>query len=767
MQPMKFPTSLEIIRDLYRVMGIKIEHQKGIADQKVGLAKILDDKAFNLDAPHYDEDYAIDHLVPKGFSERTRNQFVTLLKNRFFKDYKQLLRSLRFTPVLNQDEVKTLLWQNYLIPRLNQLITFCIAELGIQTNWQGENFLQDSIQYLKENSVEFKSKFANLTLEDKNYIRRFGDRDALPTAPTLKKYFPPTNHELAKNFEILSFARLLQALKIEYDISSKPENIIKLIASLHTKAMTGKTMSQHDVQAMNSRAMAIAKSMNHYPFCSEVFMSYQPIDQRFFEQTSVKEDIFIQIPKSKPIRDKAAMMLEQIETYINARSELKHYLPYIQWNKANFLVYEYQFESALELYQKAIDGLIYTDMRYITELLSETLLISCIEPKQNKLISKIANIAIKFDLKLSVIDALSLRPSRFAKAYVFEDWERAATLNSFYQYFSKKTFIDEGKNMAQFISDYKFGGTLIHNPNIEPDFNQPNIKIFIDMENRRKSPQLLYFIRHGDFKAVQQLMEKGADINAITDTAETALLFAIERLIRDPIEGQKIFDLITQQQISKDNINLATRKRKHTAMFNAIEAIRPDIVKKLLELGANPNQTGLYGKTALYLCIELLNKMRDGVTYGDIINNRDNKSPYLQDSLKRFSNGSLDAGYIEQIQSLPDTDRQKQIWNELSGIEICPDNNMDEIYTIIDMLLNAGANPNNPSCEHPIKGYTAFMLAIESDLVEAARLMLQHQASLTQTYIEPRDGRTISILDIATHFKSSQCIALIHALGKD
>lgn len=763
MQSMKFPTSLEIIRDLYTFMGIKIEHQEG-------LAKILDDKAFNLDAPHYDEDYAIDHLVPKGFSERTKNQFVTLLKNKFFKDYTQLLQHIRFTSVLDHAEVKTLLWQNYLIPRLNQLITFCIAELGIQPHWQGENFLQESIQYLKENSVEFKSKFDNLTPDDKNYIRRFGDRDALPTAPTLEKYFPPTSSESAKTFEILSFARLLQALKTEYGISSKPENIIKLIAALHTKVMTGKTMIQHDVKAITFRAMAIANSMTHYSFCSELFMSYQPIDQRFFErtilkridQTNAEHEAFIQIPQGKTMRDMVGVMLGQIETYINAHSELKHYLPYFQWNKANFLVYEYKFEAALKLYQQAIEGLIYTDMRYINELLSETLLIACLVPAQNKLIGKIANIAIKLDLKLPVIDALSLRPSRFAKPYVFEDWEREAALNSFYQYFSKKTFIDEGKNIAQLISDYKLGGTLIHNPNIEPDFNQPNIKIFIDMENRRKSPQLLYFIRHGDFKTVQQLLEKGADMNEITDTAETALLFAIERLIRDPIEGQKIFDLITQQEISKDNINLATRKRKHTALFNAIEAIRPDIVKKLLELGANPNQTGLYGKTALYLCIELLKKMRDDVTYGGIINNKDNKSPYLQDSLKRFSNGSLDVGYIEQIQSLPETYSNKRIWSELSEIEIYPDNKTDEIYSIMEMLLNAGANPNDSSSEHPIKGYTAFMLAIESNLVDEAHLMQQHNASLTQTYVDPRDGRTISIIDIAKHFKSSQCINLIH-----
>lgn len=755
MQSMKFPTSLEIIRDLYTFMGIKIEHQEG-------LAKTLDDKVFNLDAPHYDEDYAIDHLAPKGFSERTKNQFITLLNNKFFNNYNNLLQHIRFTSVLDQAEVKTLLWQNYLIPRLNQLITFCIAELGVQPHWQGENFLQESIQYLKENSVEFKSNFELLTLDEKNYIRRFGDSDALPRAFKLQGYFPINTPESIKNYELLCFARLLQALKVEYGILSKPKNIMQLIGELHSKGMAGKTMSQHDVQAINSRAMAIANSMNHFPFCSEIFMSYQPIDQRFFEQKFAKQDNFIQIPKSKPIRDKAAMMLKQIETYINEHSELKHYLPYVLWNKANFLVYEYQFESAIQLYQKAIDGLIYTDMRYINELLSETLLIGCLVPSQNKLISKIANIAIKFDLKLPVINALSLRPSRFAKSYVFEDWERAATLNSFYQYFSKKTFIDEGKNIAQLISDYKIGGTLIRNPNIEPDFNQPNIKIFIDMENRRKSPQLLYFIRHGDFKTVQQLMEKGADINAITDTAETALLFAIERLIRDPIEGQKIFDLITQQLISKDNINLATRKRKHTALFNAIEAIRPDIVKKLLELGANPDQTGLYGKTALYFCIELLKKMRDGVTYGDIINNRDNKSPYLQDSLKRFSNGSLDVGYIEQIQSLPETHSNTRIWSELSEIEIYPDNKTDEIYSIMEMLLNAGANPNDPSSEHPIKGYTAFMLAIESDLVKATKLMLKHKASLTQTYINPENGRTISIMDIAENFKSSQCIGLIH-----
>ena len=77
------------------------------------------------------------------------------------------------------------------------------------------------------------------------------------------------------------------------------------------------------------------------------------------------------------------------------------------------------------------------------------------------------------------------------------------------------------------------------------------------------------------------------------------------------------------------------------------------------------------------------------------------------------------------------------------------------------LLLQYGADPNQNTAQHPIKGYTPFMLAVEKDNAYAVDLMLKHGAQLEQSYVKADEGRRVFLPEIAEYFKANQAKGLI------
>ena len=120
------------------------------------------------------------------------------------------------------------------------------------------------------------------------------------------------------------------------------------------------------------------------------------------------------------------LMVNQINKYLTEHQEVGHLLPYIHWAKAINLVYQYQFKEALTEYELCLDGLLYRDMRYLEVLLNEILCITSLVESQNKLIGKISNLAIQFELKVGIFDPIA-RPDRFKTDFVLKNGKRSNT----------------------------------------------------------------------------------------------------------------------------------------------------------------------------------------------------------------------------------------------------------------------------------------------------------------------------------------------------
>ena len=644
-----FPTTIEIVRDLFSHMDTK--SQLSETD-----SKHLDGSSNKLFTSHYDVDLFLEQLCPKEFSDRTNLQFITLLKRNVLERYNTMLLHARLTALMNVDSIRNSLWSNYLVPSLHQLISFCITQMGITKHWKGENFIQESLSYLKNNDQNFAHfwKSDDLNPDEKNYISKFGRPDALPTPSTLKRLFLTNTESSQTYYELLCFARLLQALKIKYGFSLQHGNFIQFLAEQHNQKLKSRRISQHDTQELTFRAIAIANAQTHFAFLMEIPLSYQKLTQVFFDRTQVKRidqtDTRLASMVYSSTGETTFQLVDQINKYLTEHQEVGHLLPYIHWAKAINLVYQYQFKEALAEYELCLDGLLYRDMRYLEVLLNEMLVIASLVESQNKLIGKISNLAIQFELKVGIFDPIA-RPDRFKTDFVFEEWEKEATLVGFFKYFTAETFSDKGKEIKKLIPKI---GSLSMRMDISPDFKKVNASIYIDIEQRRKWPQLHYFVAIGEFSTARKLIEAGANVNTLTSNKESIVLLALNHITTRSDETYAFIQYVFECDFNKELLNECTAKKQTCPLNLAVEENIPKLAKLLLENGANPNITSLYGISMLYQNLGVI-----GMLNGHKIEQANDK--YLADSVRRHSNGGSDIESYKQLQSLPSHDPRKVV----------------------------------------------------------------------------------------------------------
>lgn len=288
---------------------------------------------------------------------------------------------------------------------------------------------------------------------------------------------------------------------------------------------------------------------------------------------------------------------------------------------------------------------------------------------------------------------------------------------------------------------------------ISPDFKKVNATIYIDIEKRRKWPQLYYFVAIGDFSTARKLIEAGAKINALTSNHESIVLLALNHTTAKPDETYAFIQYVFKCGFDKELLNERTAKKQTSPLNLAVEKNLPKLVKLLLENGANPNITGLYGISMLYQNLAVI-----GILNGHKAEQANDK--YLADSIRRHSNGGSDLESYKQLQSLSDHDPRKVLFEEVKKFYL-GDKKVCDAYEIFKLLLQYGADPNQNTAQVPIKGYTPFMLAVEKDNAYAVDLMLKHGAQLDQSYVKTDEGRRVFLQEIAEYFKANQAKGLI------
>lgn len=311
---------------------------------------------------------------------------------------------------------------------------------------------------------------------------------------------------------------------------------------------------------------------------------------------------------------------------------------------------------------------------------------------------------------------------------IVEDWEVKQWANNFFKIFPSKflkniesieqyhtnvdlpIFIEQGKEPKEPIKPYKKNFQL-------------DTKIF---------PQLAWFTYTGNINAVKTLLESNVNVNSLTSSSESALLFAIEAMVPlnrpyKPEIGKELFDLISQYPHDKKTINTPTDQQKITCLGQAVWTGNPEIVEKIIKMGAEIDALmSTDRKTALYRVVQYCNglsqKLGEKLKY----------TPETIDGIRRgneFFRGMTNDQVIRvwfATQQNPliqaSEERYQKHINELYK-KVCT---KEKMLKIADVLLRWGADPNLPHDINGIKGYTPLMFAAEKNNLELFKLMIEN-----------------------------------------
>lgn len=113
---------------------------------------------------------------------------------------------------------------------------------------------------------------------------------------------------------------------------------------------------------------------------------------------------------------------------------------------------------------------------------------------------------------------------------------------------------------------------------------------------------MFLYVTLGSVNVVKTLLEKGASVDALNDSDGSALLSAIQRATDS--NNREALDLLLNYPHSKETLNQPTKRKRLTPLISAVDYGEPDVVWKLLSMGANANLRGhVDDQTPLYLCI--------------------------------------------------------------------------------------------------------------------------------------------------------------------
>ncbi len=429
------------------------------------------------------------------------------------------------------------------------------------------------------------------------------------------------------------------------------------------------------------------------------------------------------------------------------------------WARARYCLFTGKLDDAIQNYLECVECCMRYDGRNLGQVLTEAFTAcSLLQTPKNDILRKFANIAIRYNLRLSKVDLdFDNLPQKFKLENVFETWELNAFRASTYEVFNEELFIVEACDFLKNIPKQKF---LILKDNLRIDLTRPNKVIKVDSQNTVKMPQLLHAIQVRDVKAVKALLDAGADVNQMSSNNDSALTMCLnDNILELTAEQRQILSMLLEHTFLPTTLNTVTSKKRLSALHLAIQIGDLELVNTLIQMGCNVNLLADSDHhSPLHITLKLLHLSQRKVTFEDMIKQTLLHPEQSQYSLHQHSAGKLK---LDDVLKNLNSPMGRKIGKELFEV-MKPKASTEQLKKIVFTLLKAGADVNQPA-KLPVSGYTPFMLALESDEYEIAKYMLDHcKADMNKSYIDPRHGQLVFPSDIMNHFESTQCKQLIN-----
>lgn len=240
----------------------------------------------------------------------------------------------------------------------------------------------------------------------------------------------------------------------------------------------------------------------------------------------------------------------------------------------------------------------------------------------------------------------------------------------------------------------------------------------VDARNEDGWTPLIFAAQRGDFAMVKLLVSKGADVNAQTSTAIGSRVLAFST------EGR---DLKLMEFLLEHGARINDRGRNgNTALYQAATQAQEDVVRFLLEKGADPNQLALRNER------------------GNVF------TPVFGAALK---------GHVKITELLLDKGGRLERRNNRGSTVLMEAAKLAH-PEVVRLLIARGANVNATGPQ----GHTAFIYAAYNGQVEALKLLLAagadpHAQATDAVY--PNDGWTYGAEKLARQQGHPEALALI------
>jgi len=440
------------------------------------------------------------------------------------------------------------------------------------------------------------------------------------------------------------------------------------------------------------------------------------------------------------------------------------------WMLARFHLHQGYLDDALDNYKLAFERVIYRQGENADSIIQEAIIVACRTVKPDKVfINRLRRMAVIFGI--DVMPSGTVKPEGKKKYEDIESWEISAFAKYFSSYFKEESFFP-GATYPPLVQP-NYGIWLIDEAEYTLDLRRPNknFKVGTDGGLIKKMPQVVYFSMQNNVDVVKQLVEAGADINKLSESGESALLFSILEMDTTDFSvksmSQALFDYIASLVHTAECLNTKTLKRNLTPLGCAIETGRLDVVRKVITLGANvETRYSRDMQTPLHGVIGLIAKH----TRPEVIRKQIEEFKYSDKSLQgiRAYGAGLVPQDLEQLRKQLVDKEDDPLWQSIEqvGLELILGNvqkytTVAELRDIALFLIEKRGNPNAKHNNTALQDFTPFMLAAEHNEAEIFKAMRSAGGDMRSSCFDQKEQRRAGLREIVYRWRSKDIATLL------
>lgn len=753
-----FPTVLEQLRNLASFFDLPIKKSKKELDELVYNKTIHPKKQQRFINDVWQE--PINKLLPEI------GKYFTLIEH--FSDYQSMVAHISVDG-LNRDELIPILAKYYFAPAAYWFIAFRLPEYyrfpDISDLLTLDKYSVETVFNWLEQDPVWQEYITSLDKDGKDKLNRWKRCEFLYSYQEIIRLGNKTNKMVWEKIKCwLLIARTLDAIRR----NETAANFFLGLQQSHqfcqiekrNKALFSASAS------LLQQEIVYRQQIANKEFAKKTAQSYAELRMIHLSQNKPKS------AESKETAWRELTISRAVSEHFNRQESIKYHW---DWLEARWHLLSGNLEKAVEKYTQAFDGALFRAGKDLEEIIQEALVAAAFleiqhKKTQRKLLAHLKNAAVMFGYELA---AVHTETEKMNHKEVVAEWEVDLWARAFGLVFPQQGWF-EGTDYSVLHSRL-VDLSVFEYTKIKPDYKNPN-KV-ISIKGAKRMPQLVYFSmlwscannapsHYGNpdeiFSIIQKLLNSGADVNKLSSLNESALLFALENLnlLELPCvkQNRKLFDLLVKYPHSRQTINTQTSKKQKYPLRLAVESGRADVVQQILEMGAEVDLVNFEKITPLYFCIGMLSKF-NAHKAKELLQKVDLNNILQQEWFRRHSEKTF-----YTLQSAYSTDDKNNRLLELvtdTSLKVIEAqlncySSIKSLQQIVQLLLNAGANPNEPHNLSLIKGYTPLMLAIEGNYAEIFEMMVKAGGDTSLTFLF--DGQKKSCADIKEHWGSEDIL---------